>query len=684
MIKKEIKRKKNSSLVKVNMALNPSNNKYAIINSKKNEQKNPKKKIIKKKARAHSTSSTSKGEPKKEIIIMHQSFNNSLELDYLNFSQIDLFKLNGSFEEDIFNPNYISNNQKNKKKLILNRYEDSNSTIKENSNIIPDSDEFENEEKVKDKKELLNTPSTICNYYEKSNKKNLLNNQEIEKNNEIKKNLELYYIDNNVKYKDIKSKEKENYTLNNNIKSKNDLNKNNLIKEKNSSLMKEIIFPENLKKNENSILSNNCKNTNSIIPNYSNNYKINKNKKNVIYDKIKKIDLKPVEKKINANLINIINEKKQIRKGSQEKAINIYNNQNKNDGYYITPRNAKKIQNENSTKSTKINTQSIGKAKSFSSKKIKTKHINNNLNYLNKHNINNKITNYKIIKDLIKDNKDIINNKNQLNKTTSKNKYSNLNIKKNSNCLIKVNIKNKTKSSSHLNTFKKQKKSEENKIFNALNNNINNKIKSEIKNSFIFENLYKTINKSGIKSPDKDDTNNLFKISKTLTENNVIYKIQATPKNYKIQKFDSIPFTTIVKKIFIGSSQKENLIKFDSSKKNNEKTKTNQMKCIFKPKTQIDFKPYNNILGNEFFKKSGNNGINCDYGNDKHVKQKLLDRMNKATNNWHYIFKGKKNKKVMDDGLSNLKSQNKEHYNYFYKNENIISDGSEKEDEDNV
>ena len=107
------------------------------------------------------------------------------------------------------------------------------------------------------------------------------------------------------------------------------------------------------------------------------------------------------------------------------------------------------------------------------------------------------------------------------------------------------------------------------------------------------------------------------------------------------------------------------------------------MKIIFKPKTQSDFKPYNNILGNELFKKS-NNGMNLDYGNDKHVKQKLLDRMNKATNNWNYIFKANKNKKVLDDGISNIKSQNKEYNNYFYKNENIISDGSEKEDEDNL
>ena len=130
-----------------------------------------------------------------------------------------------------------------------------------------------------------------------------------------------------------------------------------------------------------------------------------------------------------------------------------------------------------------------------------------------------------------------------------------------------------------------------------------------------------------------------YEAQKTLTEQNFFsHKMQeATPKNYKIQKFDSVPFTAMVKKIFVGSSKKDNLIKFDSSmKKNqNQKTKTEQMKCIFKPKTQSDLKNYDKIFG------IGGG----DYGNDKHVKQKLLDRMNKATNNWHYIFIGNKNKR---------------------------------------
>ena len=132
----------------------------------------------------------------------------------------------------------------------------------------------------------------------------------------------------------------------------------------------------------------------------------------------------------------------------------------------------------------------------------------------------------------------------------------------------------------------------------------------------------------------------------------------------------------MVKTIFSGSNKKDNLIKFDSSmkKKQNPKTKTEQMKCIFKPKTQSDLKNYEQIFG-----------LGGDYGNDKHVKQKLLDRMNKATNNWQYFFSGNKNKKVIDEGITNLKNNHKEkdknYFDYFNKDESIISDGSEKEDE---
>ena len=219
-----------------------------------------------------------------------------------------------------------------------------------------------------------------------------------------------------------------------------------------------------------------------------------------------------------------------------------------------------------------------------------------------------------------------------------------------------------------------------NQIFYPFNQN--SKLKSEIKQPF---NIYKNISKKGNKntvmfSPmNKNDPSSInYEIQKTLTEQNIIvHKMhEATPKNYKVQKYDSVPFTAMVKKIFVGSSKKDNLIRFDSSikKKQNQKTKTEQMKCIFKPKTQSDLKNYDKMFG-----------LGGDYGNDTHVKQKLLDRMNKATNNWQYIFGGNKNKKIVDEGISNLKNNFKDkdrnYLDYFNKDESIISDGSEKEDE---
>jgi len=752
MKKKDMSKPKLQPLLKKNKVLKPIKSRASNNNSKKNEQKIPKNKISKKKVRIRSMSAVAKDEPKIEQIKLSNSLNNSLELDYLNFTQIDLFKLNQSFEGDIFTPNFNSNNQNNRDKIILNRYEDSISTINDNSNIINTNNlDNENLEKIKNVNFLTDTPSTICNYYEQSSNKNKISNKKEALNNHIhnenvKKNLADYYDINNSNKNEIKSDQKEEKNFDKNSLNKNDKAENKLSKQislltkkgQEIPLKSDIPFTNNMMKN---YLKNNTNNKKKINSNLSlnsngsnlmrnlskekekekeNNIKKDEKKslKSNIYKNYSKSNDKINEKKNYNNCnkfnntnnafyeaknlgnnkmldkinVNIISQKSKIRRLSQQKPTNIYYNPNKFESYFITPRNFNKIKkekNSSSTKSTKIATASMGKSKSFSSNKMK-----NPNNYNNK-NDNHAINKYKIIKEIIEDKK--VNNKNKKNKnkTTPKMKNSHTNIKPNAINFIKVNLKFKTKSSSNLASNKKQFSSKNHQIFNLENNlkntskskNNNNKIKSEIKNSFnTFQNIYKTIKKDEIKSPDKDPNNNLFQTSKTLTEQNVIvHKIEATPKNYRIQKFDSVPFTTIVKKIFVGSSKKDNLIKFDSSLKKKEKTKTEQIKCIFKPKTQSDFKPYNNMIGNDFSKKNGNNPLNGEYGNDKHVKQKLLDRMNKATNNWQYIFKGKKSKKVQDEGTSGLKSQNKdnkEFYNYFYKNENIISDGSEKEEDD--
>jgi hypothetical protein len=96
--------------------------------------------------------------------------NNSMEeLDYLNFSEIDIdfYKKNSSFEKDIFNPKYYKKNNQEKKQIVQNRYnmiDTSFDTIKTAYILTDSDDDYINT----NKNILLKTPSTICNYYDKS------------------------------------------------------------------------------------------------------------------------------------------------------------------------------------------------------------------------------------------------------------------------------------------------------------------------------------------------------------------------------------------------------------------------------------------------------------------------------------------------------------------------------------
>ena len=214
-----------------------------------------------------------------------------------------------------------------------------------------------------------------------------------------------------------------------------------------------------------------------------------------------------------------------------------------------------------------------------------------------------------------------------------------------------------------------------------------------------------------MKSPlKKYKSSNALKISKTLTEQNILNRMQVTPKYYKIPKGGNA-FTTLVKKnMFINSNDKngpEKNIKYNNSsvKKKYQFLKSNNnyndiLSNLFKHKTQSDFKTNkyyvlnnSNMNSNNNNTKSNNankytNNNNNDYGMDKHVKQKLLDRMNKATTNgWQYILRGNnnnnnnknENKKVLMENLSEImKSPDKKD---FINNNTIISNESEDENE---
>ena len=264
----------------------PNNDKYPLKNNKtlayhkrKNVKQNSSNKLNSKR---YSISFIENSISKDSKIKQNNSFDNSLELDYLNFSKIDLFKLNQSFEDDVFTPN----NNKRKKRIVEERYEDTISTMNGNSTIIKN-DEIDLEKNInsKEKENILNTPSSMCNYYDQStNKKNKRNftTEKINKNpnGDIRKNLSQYYN------KTSEKKENSNQKLPKNENIKKDhyifsINCPNILLNNDKPSTKYL--KQNLKSN--SILQ---KNNNSKNPQISEIDKILKNKENKVVNSQKK------------------------------------------------------------------------------------------------------------------------------------------------------------------------------------------------------------------------------------------------------------------------------------------------------------------------------------------------------------------------------------------------------------
>ena len=264
----------------------PNNDKYPLKNNKtlayhkrKNVKQNSSNKLNSKR---YSISFIENSISKDSKIKQNGSFGNSLELDYLNFSKIDLFKLNQSFEDDVFTPN----NNKRKKRIVEERYEDTISTMNGNSTIIKN-DEIDLEKNInsKEKENILNTPSSMCYYYDQStNKKNKGNftTEKINKNpnGDIRKNLSQYYN------KTSEKKENSNQKLPKNENIKKDhyifsINCPNILLNNDKPSTKYL--KQNLKSN--SILQ---KNNNSKNPQISEIDKILKNKENKVVNSQKK------------------------------------------------------------------------------------------------------------------------------------------------------------------------------------------------------------------------------------------------------------------------------------------------------------------------------------------------------------------------------------------------------------
>ena len=787
---KEPKSKKLNQQNKLKKALYPKNPKpitletYIGINNPKVKKKKNNKSNQKTKKDAVSPPPSRKDKKRniQEKYQTNKSQNNSniLELDYLNFSRIDLGlrKLNSSFDEDMFNSKIFI---KEKKELVSNRYNGIESSFEtsKTETIVNLNNNNDNNYIKESKEKLLKTPSTLCNYYDKSEattsqkKNNVNNNKIIEEKNELRKNLDKLYeekknddieyitvnkkinnqnvvnwkLKDSIKIKKNKEKEKEkekkeedySKTLNENKKElnklifdiKRDFAKNQSQKKISQKKEKEKEINTNNYKSEIPYKNNLMENyLNSKINKRKNTYNTSSSKKNCIYKTNpipKEISrtLKYTNDNINSNnntnntqqdinsLINtnfnpkkannttngiyyISNNVKNYKQShSGQKPIILCYDQMKYDSYFVTPKNAKKITKgkvQTSTKSTKYDSNSRGVATN------NTKNISNKNNNKNDSNI--------IINTLIKTknksfNKNINNNPNNYNNNTNKIIYinnNNTNLKNHKSSSLLIRKKQNGVLSTNKATLAQKSNSNINTILQLLNSGVK-------KNSQLLQDLLSKVNysNSNTKSPlKKYKSSNALKISKTLTEHNILNRMQVTPKYNKIPKGGNALTTTLVKRnIYIGSNGKNNnsnnynKLNYHNStvKKNNNQFfgSSNNYKDIltnlFNHKTQSDFKTNKYFVLNNSNINSNNN-INNEYGNDKHIKQKLLDRMNNATNNgWQYVIRGNKNnknnnngnKKILMENLSEImKSPDKKD---FINNDTIISNESDEEKE---
>ena len=719
--------------------------------------------------------------------------NNSMEeFDYLNFSDIDLdcFKKDTSFDEDIFNPEY--KNKLEKKLIVQNRYnmiDTSFNTIK-SQYIITESECGYIDTK---KNILLKTPSTICNYYEKSE----ICSEKKKKNSKINKNDEL-----GLKYKKLKNKSiqisnnNKNHTLYNhpiysnrikptknfstsNLKLTHYNNKNysktktNFYKSKGNTInykgrSKKRTKDENVSssilkkrnKENNNYLFDKLENNSNLVENYlKNNLSKNKSNSNKIINQKKSFSTKKYSGNMTSQIIhnnnnkaftnftftynndfsNYLNKKRNISnllkstKDNKEIKENINNNTVKENGSLNQQEiiiNNNKCQSQQKPimlclDKNKFNSYFINPNSSNSEKKeIQNNDINFNYNnytykdndkdYLNV-NINNITEKYTGRNNPIFFNdmkKGIIVKRKKLNKTNNiesciKSIYVNINNNSNTGLVeyndnqqrIKVNLKKHIKSSSELMKFINVDKKNEN-----IKNKKNNK---KIKNNKSFVNICSKgiINTSQVikdlpskkkimKSPSQKKNNNL-RNSKTIKDNNnnITNKIKTTPKYNKIHKRET--FSTIEKKNYIGSNQKGYYAsRYELNLKNNNNSnvaKNKINKNSFKPKTQSDIKinkySIKDIKEEEYSKKSNKENIdNNEYGMDKRVKQKLLDRMNKASKNSLGIILGtyQLSKANAEEAFCDImKSPNKEFIftNKFSNNNKIISNENSKNDE---
>ena len=661
-------------------------NNYKIYNlsSKRNKDKKPKKKEQKK---------ANYSQKEKQIFKLSENNSNKIELDYLNFSQmdIDIYRNNRSFEDDIFSSTLKLDSDK--RKITFLRYENENKNYFNHLNGNDYNEELQLSTKIikKDEEEASKTSSTICNYYNKSQVTPIQKGKEKNSQNKIEEIQTI--ISNHIP--------KITNNNNNNVpKEKKDFRQNKNIKD---------IFIVGFKNNE--IVD---KIRSSTFENEEININKNNNNKN-IKPKLSKKQNKNNKKKNNNNEIklnipfknNLINDymrnKIKIHNYKNRFGVKYYNKKNKKDFLKekFIPSNKVNLTslNNNTCHKTEENNNSVYKKRNFSllineakilkisksrHKNIGTKNDNSNskkyllskIDSMIKENNNNIKKNKNVINNIKKkslnnfsfknfklqtqiNTLDINNNqrKNSKNKKIHDNNSLNLHSFNNlKNTLIKTLTKTNLPIIIKKNNIKKKSNSKPSKNKAEQMSIVPYRLKSKRKNSVgssLINKIYTKKNKTNFKN-----NNYILKKSVLPRKKFSFNKMQITPRGKLVERIKEINSMNIGKKLFVDLSQKNEIVTKECNTENKKKfiKKSNSIK---NPVIRTDWKK------NKYNKNNNNNSSNLK-------KYKLFNTLNEWKINNEINAKQK-----TDVGEPSEMGPN----NYLNKMNLISSDESDKENE---
>ena len=661
-------------------------NNYKIYNlsSKRNKDKKSKKKEQKK---------ANYSQKEKQIFQFSENNSNKIELDYLNFSQmdIDIYRNNRSFEDDIFSSTLKLDSDK--RKIAFLRYENENknyfSHLNGNGNDYNEELQFSTKIIKKDEEETNKTSSTICNYYNKSQVTPIQNGEEKNKQNKIEEiqNIIINNIPNNNKYNNAR-KEKKDLDKNKNLKDifiigfKNNQivdkirsstfeneeininNKNNNNKNTKPKIAKKLNKNNNSKKkNNNNEIKQNFPFKNNLINDYMKNKIKIHNYKNKFGLKCIKNNKKEFlkEKFIPSNKINLTSLNNNTCHKTEENNNSIY--KKRNFSLLINEARILKINKSRHKNNGTKNDNSSSKKYLLSKIDSMIKENNNNMknrnaiNNIKKKSLNNfSFKNFRIQPQI--NTLDINNNKrkNSKNKKIHENNSLNLHSFNNlKNTLIKTLTRTNLPTIIKKNNLKKKSNSKSSKNKNDQMSIVPYKLKSKRKNSVgssLINKIYTKKNKTNFKN-----TNYILKKSVLPRKKFSFSKMQITPRSKLVERIKELNSMNIGKKLFVDLSQKNEMVAKECNTENKKKfiKKSNSIK---NPVIRTDWKKNK-------YNKNNNNSSNLK-------KYKLFNTLNEWKINNEINAKQK-----TDVGEPSEMGPN----NYLNKMNLISSDESDKENE---